>query len=141
MGRQEACEIEVRVRYAETDQMGRAHHSHHLVWCEAARTAWLRRRGASYADLERRGVYLPVSRVDVEYRYPVGYDDRVRIRAWLAAVRSRTLTFEYELERPADGREVARARTDLICMDGEGGVRRLPEEIRNWPGDSPRATA
>lgn len=131
MGRKGACEIEVRVRYAETDQMGRAHHTHHLVWCESARTEWLRERGATYAELERRGVLLPVSRVEVEYRHPVGYDDLVRVRAWLASVRSRTLTFEYELERVVGRRPVARVRTDLICMDADGGVRRLPDDVRD----------
>lgn len=134
---EEACEIEVRVRYAETDRMGRAHHTHHLVWCEAARTQWLRERGATYAELERRGVYLPVSRVEVEYRHPVGYDELVRVRTWLAAVRSRTLTFEYEIERGDGGRPVARAQTELICMNGEGGVRRLPDDVRALLAEDP----
>lgn len=126
----EVSSIEVRVRYAETDQMGRAHHAHHLVWCEAGRTAWLRERGASYRELEERGIFLPVSRVEVDYRQAVGYDDVVRVETWPDSVRSRSVTFRYVLRRAEDGKLVAEAETELVCMDGEGRVRRLPDDLR-----------
>ena len=122
--------VEVRVRYAETDQMGRAHHVHHLVWCEAARTAWLRERGASYAELESRGVLLPVSRVSVDYRRPVRYDETVRVETWPEAVRSRSVTFRYALRRPPDGELLAEAETELVCVDGEDRIRRMPDDLR-----------
>lgn len=122
--------IELRVRYAETDQMGRAHHMYHLVWAEAARTGWLEERGASYADLESRGVFLPVSRVGVDYRRPVRYGDTVRVRTWPSEVGSRRVTFRYTITRVSDGECVAEAETDLVCMDGEQRVRRLPDRLR-----------
>lgn len=122
--------VELRVRYAETDRMGRAHHAVHLVWAEAGRTSWMRERGISYADLEDRGVFLPVSRVEVDYRGGVGYDETVRVRCWPAAVRSRRVTFGYDFARAPDGETVARAETDLVCMDGEERVRRLPDDLR-----------
>ena len=126
----ESTTIEVRVRYAETDQMGRAHHAHHLVWCESARTEWLRSRGVSYARLEEEGVYLPVSKVRVDYRGAAGYDESVRVEAWPTAVRSRTVTFRYRLDRPSDGALLAEAETELVCTDEEGRVRRLPDRLR-----------
>lgn len=126
----ESTTIEVRVRYAETDQMGRAHHAHYLVWCESARTEWLRSRGASYDRLEEEGVFLPVSRVRMDYRGAVGYDDVVTVEAWPEAVRSRTVTFGYRLERASDGDRVAEAEIELVCTDDRGRVRRMPEELR-----------
>lgn len=122
--------VEIRVRYAETDQMGRAHHSHYLVWCELARTAFMRERGVSYARMEETGVLLPVSRVRVEYRRGVGYDERVRIETRVEAVRSRAVVFGYRICRPEDGTMLARATTELVCTDGHGKPRRLPEEVR-----------
>lgn len=130
--------IEIRVRYAETDRMGRAHHTHHLTWCEAARTAWLRKRGVSYADLEAAGVFLPVSRVEVDYRRPATYDQRVRITTWPDRARSRSVTFRYDLERVDDDEPVARAEIVLVCVGEDGQVRRIPEEVRSLlePGTS-----
>lgn len=122
--------IEIRVRYAETDQMGRAHHMHHLVWAEAGRTAWLSERGASYAALEERGVFLPVSRVTVDYRRAVRYEDSVRVCTWPERVGSRRVTFRYTISRVSDGERVADVETDLICMDSSQRVRRLPPDLR-----------
>lgn len=122
--------VEVRVRYAETDQMGRAHHAHHLVWCEEARTAWLRERGMVYAELEDREVLLPVSRVAVDYRRPVRYDTAVRVETWPAAVRSRAVTFRYELRSGSDGELLAEAETELVCVDAEERIRRMPDDLR-----------
>lgn len=122
--------IEVRVRYAETDQMGRAHHSHYLVWCELARTTLLRERGLPYAELEARGFLLPVARAEVEYRRPVGYDEAVRVEAWIERVRSRDVSFGYRLTLAADGTLVATARTTLVSTDRGGRPTRLPEELR-----------
>lgn len=122
--------VELRVRYAETDRMGRAHHAVHLVWAEAGRTSWMRDRGIDYAELEDRGVYLPVSRVEVDYRGGVGYDEAVRVRCWPDSVGSRRVTFGYDFERADDGETVARAEIDLVCVGDDGRVRRLPDDVR-----------
>lgn len=123
-------EVEVRVRYAETDQMGRAHHSHYVVWCELGRTTLMRARGVSYAELERRGVLLPVARVELEYRKGVGYDDRVRISTRVERVRSRSVVFGYRLTRAEDGALIAMGSTKLVCIDADGNPRRLPSEVQ-----------
>lgn len=122
--------LELRVRYAETDQMGRAHHAHYLVWCEAARTAFMRDRGVSYAELEERGVRLPVSRANVEYRQGVGYDRLVRVETWVAIVRSRSVRFAYRILAAADGALLARAETELVCTGADGRPTRMPERVR-----------
>jgi len=123
--------VEVRVRYAETDQMGRAHHRNYLVWCELGRTTLMREHGVSYAEMERSGVMLPVSRAEIEYRGAVGYDELVRIETWVARVRSRDIVFGYRMTRGSDGRLVAVARTTLVSADAEGRPVRLPPETRS----------
>ena len=85
----------LRVRYAETDQMGRAHHMHYLAWFELGRTELLRGAGVAYSEIESQGVKLPVSNVEIEYRSPAGYDEAVDIFTRVSRVRSRTVTFSY----------------------------------------------
>lgn len=123
--------IRLRVRYGETDQMGRAHHAHYLLWCEEGRTAWMRERGASYADLESEGVYLPVSRVSVDYREPARYEEEIDVVTRVSGVRSRSVSFAYRVLRASDGTALADATTELVCMDGRGKVRRLPGGLRS----------
>lgn len=125
-----AGRVDVRVRYAETDQMGRAYHTHYLVWCEVGRTRLMRRLGTSYRDLEERGIFLPVSDARISYRRAAEYEDRVRITTEVERVRSRTVTFGYELHRRPDGELLATARTELICVDGDGRPRRMPRGLR-----------
>ncbi|MFQ5888855.1 MAG: acyl-CoA thioesterase [Gemmatimonadota bacterium] len=122
--------VEVRVRYAETDQMRRAHHGAYVVWCELGRTALMRESGISYAELERRGILLPVSRLEVEYRRGAEYEELVAVETRVSAVRSRSVTFLYDVLRSSDGELLARASTDLVCTDVAGRPRRMPAELR-----------
>ncbi len=122
--------IELRVRYAETDQMGVVYHANYLVWCEMGRTDLMRSLGASYAEMELRGVYLTVFDVRIRFRTSVRYDDVVRVRTTLTRVRSRGVSFSYEMESQETGASLASATTDLICIDGDGATRVLPDEIR-----------
>lgn len=131
-------EVEVRVRYAETDRMGRAYHTHYLVWCEVGRTRLMRSLGTSYRELEDRGVFLPVSDLEVSYRRGAEYEDLVRVTTSVERVRSRTVTFGYELHRQPGGELLARVRTELVCVDADGAPRRLPDRVRSllagWAG-------
>jgi acyl-CoA thioester hydrolase len=120
---------EVRVRYAETDQMGVAYHTNYLVWCEIGRTELMRELGMPYAALEQAGVFLAVAETHVRFMAAARYDERIRIRTRLERLQSRAVTFVYELSR--DGPEgpvrVASASTKLIAMDGNGAARTLPD--------------
>lgn len=109
--------------------MGRAHHGIYVVWCELGRTSMMRAHGVSYAEMERSGILLPVVRVEVEYRAAAYYEETVRIDTRVAAVRSRSVSFVYEIYGPG-ARLLARARTDLTCADREGRTRRIPAEVR-----------
>ena len=128
--------VEIRVRYAETDQMGRAHHSHYLVWCEIGRTAYMQERGVSYVELERQGILLPVARAELEYRRGVGYDDPVRIETTIEQVRSRSIVFGYRLSHAGTGDPVALGTTELFCTDAGGRPMRIPSELRSALDDA-----
>src|SRR5262249_24169991 len=79
----EVSEIEVRVNYSETDQMGVVYHARYLVWLDVARTEHLRLSGTSYRDLETEGLRLVVSDVAIRYRQPAKFDDVIRVRCWV----------------------------------------------------------
>jgi acyl-CoA thioester hydrolase len=122
--------LEFRVRYAETDQMGVVYHANYLVWCEMGRTDLLRQLGATYAELERQGVFLAVSDARMRLRGSVRYDDLVRVGTRLSRLRTRSVSFSYVVEH-ADGRGVlAEVETELICLDSGRSPRKLPAALR-----------
>ena len=121
---------ELRVRYSETDQMGVVYHTNYLVWCEIGRTDFIRRTGATYADLERRGVLLAVSEATIRYQAAARYDDLIRIETTLAAVRSRSVTFDYVITNGETGERLASARTALVSLDPNGRPTKLPDDFR-----------
>ena len=129
-GESPGSRIHLRVRYAETDQMGRAHHMHYLAWFELGRTELIRGTGMAYADMERQGTMLPVSHVEVEYRRGAGYDELVEIETRVSEVRSRTVTFSYRATGAEDGELLATGSTRLVCTDPAGRPTRIPDAAR-----------
>jgi acyl-CoA thioester hydrolase len=121
---------ELRVRYAETDQMGVVYHSNYLIWCEIGRTDYIRALGTPYAELERNGVALAVSEASLRCHAPARYDDVVRVETSLTEVRSRTVTFDYVIAHAGTGVRLATARTILVSLDSAGKVAALPGDVR-----------
>jgi acyl-CoA thioester hydrolase len=121
--------IELRVRYAETDQMGIAHHSNHVVWCEEARTAHLREAGVSYREIEKQGLLLVVVEVQVRYRSPARYDDLLKVDCWVRECNRRRVIFGYAIRRPADQNLLATAQTSLIALDSSHDLASLPPVV------------
>ena len=111
--------------------MGLVYHANYLPWCEIGRTELIRRLWRSYADLEAEGVLLAVTEVNLRYHASAKYDDLVRVVTTLGAVRSRGVSFDYEILR-VDGDDTKRlvtARTDLIAIDRGGKPVRLPASL------------
>jgi len=126
---------EVRVRYAETDQMGVAYHANYLIWCEVGRTDFIRSLGMTYAEMEAKGVRLAVSEAQLRFHASARYDDVVRIETRLTGVRSRMVTFQYEIVRvttPGDtvGDRLVSAGTTLVSVTTEGRPTTLPFAMR-----------
>ena len=122
----------VRVRYAETDRMGVAYYANYLVWFEVARTDFLREFGVRYRDLERDGILLPVSDVQLRLMAGARYDDDLAVDCWLESVRSRQVVFGYVVHHVEDGETknaAAQGTTALMCVDEEMTPRRLPEAV------------
>jgi acyl-CoA thioester hydrolase len=122
-------ETRLRVRYAETDQMGVVYHANYFIWFEVGRVELLRQLGFSYRDMERDdGCFIAVAEVKCRYRAPVYYDEEVVVRTRLKAVRESVVVFSYELVR-ADGRTLlAEGETTHIVTDSKMKVAALPEK-------------
>lgn len=120
----------VRVRYAETDQMGIAHHAEYLAWFEVGRTDLLRQSGMTYRELEASGVRLPVIGASVRYLKPAFYDDLLEVRTELADMRGARLGFHYEVRRSGTEGPLATGSTEHATVDVQGRPRRMPESLR-----------
>jgi acyl-CoA thioester hydrolase len=118
----------LRVRFCETDLMGIVHHATYLVYFEAGRVEWLRRRGITYADWTARGVQVPVASAELQYRAPSRFDDVLTIHTTLVKLRSVSLDFTYRITR--DDALIAEGFTRLACIDGAHKLLRIPEDIR-----------
>ena len=122
---------ELRVRYAETDQMGVVYHANYLVWCEIGRTDFIRAVGKPYAELERDGVRLAVSDATLRFHASARYDDPIRVLTRLTAVRSRAISFSYRLLHATTGTLLVSATTSLISLDADGRLVSMPAEVRD----------
>src|ERR1700741_3067799 len=122
-------ETRLRVRYAETDQMGVVYHSNHLIWFEVGRVELMREMGFSYRDMERDdGRFIAVAEVQCRYRAPVFYDDEILIRTRLKTVRESVVIFSYELVKADSKALVAEGETTHIVTDSNMKVAALPEK-------------
>ena len=121
-------EHKLRVEYHHTDQMGIVHHSNYIKFFEAARTEWLRAAGLTYAEMERRGVMMPIVDVHVKYRQPAYYDEVLSVSVFVDELPMARMTFRYEI-RGEDGRDVASGTTTLGFIDS---VTRRPQRAPEW---------
>src|SRR5271157_1140160 len=122
-------ETRLRVRYAETDQMGVVYYANHYIWMEVARVDLCKARGFNYRDMEREdGVFMAVAESACRYRAPAHFDDELVIKAWIADANPRTVTIEYEI-RLADGdRVLATGHTRHVFVNREMHKARLPQK-------------
>jgi len=122
-------ESRLRVRYAETDQMGVVYHSNHFVWFEIGRVELLRQLGFSYREMEQDdGCFIAVVDARCRYRAPAHYDDEIIVRTHLKNVRDSVIHFGYELVRVGDGILLAEGETTHIVTDAEMKMAALPEK-------------
>ncbi len=122
-------ETRIRVRYAETDQMGVVYHANHFIWFEVGRVELLRQLGFSYKDMETEDdCFIAVVDARCRYKAAVHYDDEVVIRTSLKHVREKVIHFGYELFRAEDNRLLAEGETTHIVADAQMRPRKLPEK-------------
>lgn len=120
------------VRYAETDAMGIIHHASYIVYFEEGRTSYARQRGTDYASFERGGLYLTVAEVTARYLKPARYGQRLTVRCWIEEMKSRTVTFNYEIVDAETQELHVTGVSRHVCITHEGQVTRLPDLWRTW---------
>jgi acyl-CoA thioester hydrolase len=126
-----ATRSQVRVRYAETDQMGITYHGVYFVWFEVGRVEYIRERGVTYRDLEEKeDLRLPVIDVQARFLKPSFYDDLLEIHTRLAEVTGVRIGFEHEVFREGTEGPLAMGRTVVAAVDRQGRPRRLGEDLR-----------
>ena len=120
------CETILRVRYAETDQMGVAYHANHFIWFEVGRVELLRQLGFSYREMEEKDqCFIAVADARCRYKAPARYDDEITVRTFLKNVRESVIHFGYELIR-RDGLLLAEGETTHIVTNAEMKTVALP---------------
>jgi acyl-CoA thioester hydrolase len=137
-------ETRLRVRYAETDQMGVVYHANHFIWFEIGRVELMRQLGFSYRDMEKQdGCYVAVVEAKCRYRAPARYDDEILVRTRLLNVRESVIHFGYELLRAEDGTLIAEGDTTHIVTDPNMKIAVLAEKyldtFRAALGKAPRS--
>ena len=126
--------ITIVPRYAETDKAGVVHHSVYPVWFEMGRTELLRANGLAYKDLEELGVFFVVARLQIKYRRPAQYDEKLVLETTCSRVTASKVEHAYKLTRCCDGIILAEASSVLACVNAEGKIRRIPEFMHPDPG-------
>src|SRR5207302_612634 len=124
----EGHEIQIRVRYAETDRMGLLHHANYFVYFEMGRTELLRARGLSYRELEDSGALLVIVDLGCRYKKPAFYDDELTLKTIVERVTHVKIVHRYELRR--QGILLAEGHSTLACVDRQGKPQALPAIIR-----------
>jgi acyl-CoA thioester hydrolase len=109
-------EARVRVRYAETDQMGVVYHSNYLIWFEVGRVEFIRQMGLDYKRMEEEGLAIAVVDVHVRYRVPARYDDELVIETRMLASRGAVVKFGYRILRVVDGVLLCEGETMHVCV-------------------------
>jgi len=124
-------ETRLRVRYAETDQMGVVYHSNYIIWFEVGRVEMLRQLGFTYREMERQdGTNFAVVEARCRFKAPALYDDLVLIRTRLLNVRDSLLHFGYDIVRDQDGTLLAEGETVHLVVDSQFKRLPLPEKYR-----------
>jgi acyl-CoA thioester hydrolase len=127
MPENESDEIEIRVRYAETDRMGLLHHANYFVYFEQGRTELLRKRGMTYRDMEDAGHLLVIVDLGCKYKRPAYYDDILTLRTIVERVTHVKIVHRYEVRR--GDVLLAEGHSTLACVDREGRPQALPESL------------
>jgi acyl-CoA thioester hydrolase len=130
VGTQASAATQVRVRYADTDQMGVVYYANYLIWFEVGRTELLRTLGWSYREMEHAGIGLPVIEASCVYHRPARYDDALDIQTTGTLVSGVRMQFDYEIVREPAGELIVRGRTLHAAVNAQCRPARLPSRVR-----------
>lgn len=120
-------EIEIEVRYYETDGQGIVHHANYFQYFELARVTMLKAKGHDYAELERNGIFLVVHKIGCRYLRPAQFGDTLRIVTSVTRATLGRIEHKYQVLRVGDDQLLAEGNSTIACVDREGNVRRMPK--------------
>jgi acyl-CoA thioester hydrolase len=130
-----AHETRLRVRYAETDQMGVVYYANYLVWMELGRAEYCRAAGIRYRDMEvNDGILLAVVDAHCRYVAPARYDEEIAVKTWISAANRRMVEFGYEFREASENRALASGGTKHIFLSREMKPVKLPEKYHTFFG-------
>jgi acyl-CoA thioester hydrolase len=121
-------EIQIRVRYSETDAMGFLYHGNYFAFFEMGRTELLRAQGGNYRKMEEEGLFMVVVSIECKYRKPARYDDLLTLKTRVARITPAKIEHDYQIFR--NGELLTEARSVLACVDRAGSVQRIPEAFQ-----------
>lgn len=125
-------ETTVRVRYAETDQLGIVYHANYFIWFEVGRVEFIRQYGVEYKQMEiEDDCHIVVAEARCRFHHPARYDEVLRIRTSIIEASSRTVRFGYQVFNDATGRLLATGETAHVVCGRDGRPKRFPDKYRN----------
>jgi acyl-CoA thioester hydrolase len=128
-------ETRLRVRYAETDQMGVVYYANYFVWMEVGRVGFCKALGFNYRDMERDdGVFLAVAEADCRYKSPAKFDDEVIVKTWIEDANTRIVIFNYEMRIAEEDRLLATGMTRHVFVNHQMQRSRMPEKYYSMFG-------
>ncbi|WP_319780188.1 thioesterase family protein [Maridesulfovibrio sp.] len=122
--------LEHSVSYGETDAMGVVYYAEYLHFFERSRSLFIRERGMSYAEVEERGIYLPVREANCRYRVPAQYDDQLDIQVGIIEWKRASIKFIYDIYKDNRSTLIASGFTEHACVNKDGRPVRVPEWLR-----------
>jgi acyl-CoA thioester hydrolase len=122
----------IRVRYAETDQMGVVYHANHLIWFEVGRVELMRSLGFEYKRMETQDdCFIVVAEASCRYLHPARYDEQLRVRTRISQASNRIVKYSYEILRDSDERLIATGATTHVICGKDGKPKALPQKYQN----------
>lgn len=127
------AETAIRVRYAETDQMGIVYYGNYFTWFEVGRVEFCRQLGFEYKQMEiEDDSFIVVAEAQCRYKLPARFDDLLTIRTRVVESLRRTIRFGYEVHNQASGELIATGETVHVICDRAGRPKALPERYRKY---------
>lgn len=123
----QSCTVPIVPRYNETDQGGIIHHSIYPIWFELGRTKLLRENGLAYSDLEEHGTFFVMAELNIKYKRPAKYDQRLDLETTCSLVTAGRVEHTYKLTDARDGQLIAEGLSVLVCVGKDGAIKRMPK--------------
>jgi acyl-CoA thioester hydrolase len=120
-------EIDIEVRYYETDGQGIVHHANYFQYFELARVKMLKEKGYDYAELERKGIFLVVHNISCRFLRPARFGDTLRIVTTVTRTTAARIDHAYQVLRAGDSLVLADGQSTIACVDRDGTICRMPD--------------